>query len=74
MEATLRVTLGTELSRATMEKTRQSLFWAFFYNTIMISVATEVLLNPMFGARATAISSLFVISNSATPRMLKLQN
>jgi len=66
------VTRGIKLSQATMRKIKQNLFWAFIYNTIMIPVAAAGLLNPLFAAGAMAISSLFVVSNSATLKLLKL--
>jgi Cu+-exporting ATPase len=66
------VALGIELSQATMKKIRQNLFWAFIYNTISIPVAAANLLNPVIAAAAMAVSSLFVVSNSALLRRLKL--
>jgi len=63
---------GIKLSQATMRKIKQNLFWAFIYNTVMIPVAAVGLLNPLFAAGAMAVSSLFVVSNSAMLKLLKL--
>jgi Cu+-exporting ATPase len=65
------VALGIELSKRTMRKINSNLFWAFIYNTVMIPVAATGLLNPMFAAGAMAISSLTVVSNSATLKLAK---
>lgn len=67
------VALGVELSKKTMRKINTNLFWAFIYNAVMIPVAAAGLLNPMFAAGAMAISSLTVVSNSATLKLAKFK-
>jgi Cu+-exporting ATPase len=67
------VVLGVELSKKTMRKINTNLFWAFIYNTVMIPIAAAGLLNPMFAAGAMAISSLTVVSNSATLKLAKFK-
>jgi len=66
------VSRGIMLSKATMRKIKQNLFWAFIYNTVSIPVAALGLLSPIVAAGAMAFSSLFVVSNSATLKLLKL--
>jgi len=67
------VALGVELSKRTMRKINSNLFWAFIYNTIMIPVAAVGLLAPVWAAGAMAISSLTVVSNSATLKLAKFK-
>ncbi|MDD3930488.1 MAG: HAD-IC family P-type ATPase, partial [Sphaerochaeta sp.] len=65
------VTRAFQLSKATMRNIHQNLFWAFFYNTLGIPLATGVLtlfggpqLSPMFAAFAMSMSSVCVVLNA----------
>lgn len=66
------VVAAIRLSRATMRKIKQNLFWAFIYNTLGIPIAALGFLNPIIAAAAMALSSLSVIVNSALLKRLKL--
>jgi Cu+-exporting ATPase len=58
------VPAALRLSRATMRKIRQNLFWAFAYNVIAIPLAALGMLNPLIAAAAMALSDVTVIGNA----------
>ncbi|MCB2156760.1 heavy metal translocating P-type ATPase [bacterium] len=70
----LGVDRAIRLSRATMRKIVQNLFWAFIYNIILIPVAVSGVLQPMFAAAAMALSSVSVVSNSLLLKRFRLDD
>ena len=67
------VVAGIKLSKATMRKIKQNIFWAFIYNTIGIPIAALGFLNPIIAAAAMALSSLSVVANSATLKAVRIE-
>jgi Cu+-exporting ATPase len=71
------VVSSIQLSRSTVRKIRQNLFWAFFYNTALIPVAAGilagvgVLLDPILAGAAMGFSSVSVVMNSMTLRRFR---
>jgi len=69
------VVAAIQLSKRTMTKIRQNLFWALGYNSAGIPIAAgvlypffQILLNPIVAAAAMALSSVSVVSNAALLR------
>ncbi|NQV09234.1 heavy metal translocating P-type ATPase [Candidatus Woesearchaeota archaeon] len=72
------VVIGIDLSRYSMRKIKQNLFWAFFYNAMGIPIAagilypfTGFLLNPVIAGAAMAFSSVSVVTNSLSMKRYK---
>ncbi|MDF2769298.1 MAG: copper-(or silver)-translocating P-type ATPase, partial [Nitrososphaeraceae archaeon] len=66
------VARAIKLSRLTMKKIKQNLFWALIYNSAGIPVAAIGLLSPILAAAAMALSSISVIANSSLLKRIKI--
>jgi Cu+-exporting ATPase len=63
---------AVRLSRATFRKIKQNLFWAFFYNLVMLPLAMLGLMHPALAELAMASSSITVVTNANLLRRVKI--
>lgn len=65
------VAAALEISRATWEKIRQNLFWAFIFNIVGLPLAASGMLSPELAGAAMALSSVSVVGNALTLKSWK---
>lgn len=75
------VSAAVRLSRATLRNIHENLFWAFFYNVLLMPLAAGayahllgITMNPMLGAAAMSLSSFCVVTNALRLNLFKLHN
>ena len=75
------VTAAIRLSRNTYKNILENLFWALFYNSLLIPVAAGayahafgIMMDPMFGAAAMSLSSFCVVSNALRLNLMKIHD
>jgi Cu+-exporting ATPase len=64
---------AVNLSRATFRKIRQNLFWAFFYNVVMVPLAVVGWMHPLLAEAAMATSSITVVTNANLLRRVEIR-
>lgn len=76
----LDVANAIKLSKRVINTIKLNLFWAFFYNSVGIVLASGLLypffkiqLNPMLGSLAMSLSSVFVVTNALTINLFKIK-
>jgi Cu+-exporting ATPase len=67
------VVSAVKLSRATFNKVIQGLFWAFFYNVVMIPLAILGMMHPVLAEIAMATSSVTVVTNANLLRRVDIR-
>ena len=72
---------AVRLGKAVMRNIKENLFWAFFYNAVLIPLACgvlyipfNILMNPMYGSAAMSLSSVSVVLNALRLNFVKLGN
>lgn len=75
------VPAAIRLSRQTLKNIHENLFWAFFYNVLLIPLAAGAyahllgwVMNPMWGAAAMSLSSFCVVTNALRLNLFDLHS